>query len=165
MGYLGFCFLGVLGVAFFWMAPSLHTSLIHDTPCPHCFGLYILGGLSTHIKNAHPPVNLISQVSQIVSFLQVSSLLVVFLGFIHFASWGWFQAKSNSILGFFEFRSVCLCLFRKIFQTIQNKVKQTFRFPFDQIAWNSTNELTWFIFLLLPCWCLCYIRRGCSNHR
>jgi hypothetical protein len=27
------------------------------------------------------------------------------------------------------------------------------------------EESAWFIFLLLPCWCLHYIRRGCSGHQ
>jgi hypothetical protein len=88
----------------------------------------------THVKNAHPPASFISQASQIVSFLQVFSLPVVILSFILLASWGSLQVQSNSILGFFEFRSVCFCLFRKIPQAIQNKVKQAFRFPFDQIV-------------------------------
>jgi hypothetical protein len=60
-GCLGFCFLGVLGVAFFFpqMAPSLHPLLILDTPCPHCYGLYILGSLSKHLKSVHLPTSLV----------------------------------------------------------------------------------------------------------
>jgi len=63
---MGLCFLGVLGVAFFLMAPFLHTLLVHDTPCLHCFGLYVLGSLLRHVKSAHPLISLISQINQVV---------------------------------------------------------------------------------------------------
>ncbi len=60
-GCLGFCFLGVLGVSFFFgMASSLGPLLVQDTPCPHCFGLYILSGFSRHVKSVHLLVNSIS---------------------------------------------------------------------------------------------------------
>ncbi len=60
-GCLGFYFLGVLGVSFFFgMASSLGPLLVQDTPCPHCFGLYILSGFSRHVKSVHLLVNSIS---------------------------------------------------------------------------------------------------------
>jgi hypothetical protein len=63
---LGFCFLGVLGVTFFLMAPSLHPLSVRDTPCPHYFALFILGGLSKHVKSVRPLANLVSHASQVV---------------------------------------------------------------------------------------------------
>jgi hypothetical protein len=42
------------------MAPSLCPPLVWNTPCPHCFGLYTLGGLSKHVKNAHPLAGFVS---------------------------------------------------------------------------------------------------------
>jgi hypothetical protein len=45
---------------FFLMAPSLHPPLVQNISCPHCFSLYILGGLSRHVKSVHPPTSLIS---------------------------------------------------------------------------------------------------------
>jgi hypothetical protein len=51
-------------------------------------------------------------------YLSRCPLLCFSLGFIPFASWGCFQVQSNSILGMFEFRFVCTCLFHKIPQTI-----------------------------------------------
>jgi hypothetical protein len=54
--------------------------------------------------------------------------------FIPLTSWDWFWAQSNSILGLFEFCFMCSHLFYKIPQAIQNKVKQAFRSPLDQIA-------------------------------
>jgi hypothetical protein len=42
------------------MIPSLRPPLIQNIPCLHFFGLYILGGLSKYVKNAHPPTSLIS---------------------------------------------------------------------------------------------------------
>jgi hypothetical protein len=58
---LGFCFLGVLGVSFFFgMVSSLGPLLVQDTPCPHCFGLYTLSGFSRHVKSVHLLVNFIS---------------------------------------------------------------------------------------------------------
>lgn len=65
-----FCFGGVFGLLlhrgfvcnlfFFWMAPSLHPLSIRDTPCPHCYSLYILGDLLKHVNNVHPPLSLVS---------------------------------------------------------------------------------------------------------
>jgi hypothetical protein len=89
----GFYFLGVLGVEFYFvfgMVFSLCPSSVRDTPCPHCFSLYTLSGLLRHVKSAHTPASLISQASQVVLFLQVSSPLVLLLGSIPFISWGWF---------------------------------------------------------------------------
>jgi hypothetical protein len=58
---LGFYFLRVLGVGFFfWMAPSLCSSSIQDTFCLHYSGLYTLGNLSRHVKSAHLHLNLVS---------------------------------------------------------------------------------------------------------
>ncbi len=121
--------------------------------------------MSRHVKNAHPLASLISHASQVVSFLQVSFLPVVLPGFIPLTSWGWFWAQSNSILKLFESRFACPRLFHKIPQAIQDKVRQAFRLRLDQIVRNLTNNLTWFIFLLLFGWCLCYIRGGCSSHQ
>jgi hypothetical protein len=59
-GLLGLLCPCVLGVAFFLLIISLHPSSIQDAPCPHCSGLYTLGGLSGHVKNAHPHANLVS---------------------------------------------------------------------------------------------------------
>jgi hypothetical protein len=42
------------------MASSLGPLLVQDTPCPHCFGLYILSGFSRHVKSVHLLVNSIS---------------------------------------------------------------------------------------------------------
>lgn len=85
------------------------------------------------------------------------------LNSIRLASWGWLQAQSNSILGLFEFHFTCFCLFHRIFRAIQDEVRQAFRLPFNQIAQDPTDELTWYLFFLLPHWCLHYIRDGCSS--
>ncbi len=82
----------VLAVAFFCMAPFLHLPLVWNAPCCHCSSLYILCGLSRHVKCVHPRANLVSQVSQIALFLQVSYPLVSHPSFILLASWGWFRA-------------------------------------------------------------------------
>jgi hypothetical protein len=51
-GCLGFCFLGVLGG--FFLNGSLFASPIGSyTLCLHCSSLYILDGLSKHVKSAH----------------------------------------------------------------------------------------------------------------
>ncbi len=92
--------------------------------------------------------------------MQVSFLSMLLPSSIPFASCGWLQAKSNSILGLFEYHFACLCLFHKILRTIQDEIKQAFCLPLDRIAWDPTNELTWFLFLLLPRWCLRYIQKG-----
>jgi hypothetical protein len=49
-------------------------------PCPHCFGLYILGNLLRHVKSAHPLASLVSQASQVILFyfLQMFSIPVIF---------------------------------------------------------------------------------------
>jgi hypothetical protein len=114
-GCLGFCFLRVLGVgSFFLMAPFLHPSSIRDTPCRHCFNLYILGSLSRHVKSVHPPISFVSHAIYVISSLQVFSPFVLLLGFIPFASWGWLWVRFNSILGLFEFCFTCPCLFHRI---------------------------------------------------
>jgi len=59
---------------------------MQNTPCPHCSGFHILGSLSGHVKSAHPLANFVSQASQAIFFLQVSSLPVIFLGSIPLAS-------------------------------------------------------------------------------
>jgi len=87
----------------------------------------------------------------------VSSFFVLLLNSIPLTSWGWVWAQSNSILGLFESCFKCPCWFLTILQAIQDKFRQAFHLPFDQFAWNLTNKLTWFLFFLLPCWCLCYI--------
>ncbi len=88
-----------------------------------------------------------------------------FPSFILLVSWGWFWAQSSSILQLFEFCFLCSHLFYKKFQVIQNEVKQAFRLPFDWIVRNLMNELAWFLFLLLPHWCLWYIWGGCSSQQ
>ncbi len=68
-GCLGFYFLGVLGVVFFFfprMALSLCPPLVQNTPCLHYFGLYILGNLSRHVKSVHPFDNLIPHANQAI---------------------------------------------------------------------------------------------------
>ncbi len=62
-GYLGFCFLRVLGVAFFLMVPSLCSPLVRNTPFLHCFGLFTLGDFLRHVKSVHLLVCFISQAS------------------------------------------------------------------------------------------------------
>jgi hypothetical protein len=57
LGLLCPCF---LGVAFFCMVFSLHPLSIQDAPCPHYSSLYTLGGLSRHVKSAHPHASLVS---------------------------------------------------------------------------------------------------------
>ncbi len=69
------------------------------------------------------------------------------------------------ILGLFKVHFACPCLFHKIPQTIQDGVKHAFRLPLHQIAQDSINESTWFLFLLLPRWCLHYNQGGHSNQR
>jgi len=116
-GCLGFYFLVVLGVVFFFffgMVPSLPPLSNWNTPCPYCFSLYTLGGVSRHVKNAHPPANLISQVCHVVSSLWVFSLHVFLLGFILVVYWGRLQIQSSSILGLFECHFVCHRLFHRI---------------------------------------------------
>jgi hypothetical protein len=64
------------------MAPSLLPLLICDTPCPSCFGLYTLGDVSRHVKNADPPTSFVSQACHVVLSLWVSSFHVFLIGFI-----------------------------------------------------------------------------------
>ncbi len=90
---------------------------------------------------------------------------MLLLGSIPFNSWGWFQAHFNSILGLFESYFTCLRLFHRNHWTIHDEVKQTFCLPLDRIAWNLTNELVWYLFFLLPRWCLRYIRGGRLGQR
>jgi len=71
------------------MAPSLCPPLIQDTPCPYCFGIYTLGGLSRHVKSAHPLVSLVPYVSKVIFSLQAFSFPMFFLGSIFLAFWGW----------------------------------------------------------------------------
>jgi hypothetical protein len=145
------------------MAPSLHPLLIQNTPCFHYFGLYILGGLSRHVKNVRLFASLLSQANHVILSLQVSSLLVFLPSSILLVSWSWLQAQFSSILGLFESRFAFPHLFHRIIQAIQDEVKHVFHLPFDWIAQDLTDELTWFIFLLLPHWCLRYTRGGRSN--
>jgi hypothetical protein len=65
-GYLGFYFLGVLGVAIFLMALSLCPLVDLKYPLP---SLFILGGLSRHVKSAHLPTSFVSHASHVVLFL------------------------------------------------------------------------------------------------
>ncbi len=152
-----------LGVAFFLMVPSLCPSSIHDAPCPHCSGFYTLGDLPRYVKSVHLHTSLVSQACQFTLSLQVFSLPMLHLGFIPLAFWGCFQMQSSFILGLFKVHFACFRLFHRILQTIQNKVRQGFYLPFDQIAWDLMDELAWFIFLLLSHWCLHYNRGGCSS--
>ncbi len=96
------------------MVPFLLPLLIWVTPCPYCFGFYTLGGISRHVKNAHPPNSLVSQAYHVVLSLRVSSLHVFFPDFIFVIYWGGFQTGFNSILGLFECYFVCFCLFHRI---------------------------------------------------
>jgi hypothetical protein len=89
--------------------------------------------------------------------LQVSSPPLFLPSSMPLVSWGWLQAWSSSILGFFKSH-----LFHRILWAIQNEIMQAFHLPFNWIVWNPTNKLTWFLFLLLPCWCLRYIWKGHS---
>jgi hypothetical protein len=73
-GYLGFYFLGVLGVAIFLMALSLCPLVDLKYPLP---SLFILGGLSRHVKSAHPPTNFVLQTNQAILSFQLSSLHVL----------------------------------------------------------------------------------------
>jgi hypothetical protein len=98
-------------------------------------------------------------------FLQSSSLLMFLRSFIPLVSWGWFQAQSSSILGLFESHLTCLCLFHRILQAIQHEVKQDFCLRFDQIAPDLTDELAWYLFLLLPHWFLHYTWDGRSGQQ
>jgi len=77
--------------------------------------------------------------------------------------WGQLQVQFSSILGLFESRFACLHLFHKIPRAIYDEVKQAFRLPLDWIVRDPMDELAWFNFLLLPRWCLHYIRRGHSS--
>jgi hypothetical protein len=129
--FLGFCFLWVLGVVFFWDGSFITSLLVWATLCPHCSGLYTLGGLSRHVKSVHPHVNLVSQPNQTILFLQVSSPYVFFPGLIPLDSWGWFTVQSSSILGLFESHFVCFHFFHRIPQAIQEEVKKAFCLPFD----------------------------------
>jgi hypothetical protein len=70
------------------MAHSLHPPSIRDTPCFHCSSLYILGGLSRHVKGAHPLASLVSHATQAILSLQMSSHHVFILSSIPLASWG-----------------------------------------------------------------------------
>ncbi len=126
---------------------------------------FTLQGALKHVKNVHPHASLISQVSHVVLYLQVSSPHVFLPGFFPLVSWGWFWAQSSSILGFFESLFTCPYLLHKNLQANQDKVRQTFCLPFDQIVRNSTNKLTWFLFLMLPRWCLRFTQGGCSSHQ
>ncbi len=117
-GYLGLCFLGVLGVTFFlqiyfWglfrllfprafgcslffflffrMALFLRPLSVQNTPCLHCSGLYISSDVSRHVKSVHPFDNLIPQTNHAIFSLYVSVLHVFFLGSIPLYSWGWLQ--------------------------------------------------------------------------
>jgi hypothetical protein len=55
---------------------------------------------------------------------------------------------------------MCPLLFHKIPQAIQDEVKQAFHLPFDRIAQYLMDELAWFLFFLLPRWCLHYTQGG-----
>jgi hypothetical protein len=161
--YLGFCFIGVLGVAFLWMAPSLCSPSIQDTPCPHCYGLYTFRRPLKACQECSYFCSLVSQTSKVVLSLQVSFPHEFFPSFIPLASWGWLRTQSSPILRFFESCFACTHLFHKIPQAIQDKVKQAFHLPFDWIVWNPTNILKWFIFFLLYRCFLCYIQKGHSS--
>jgi hypothetical protein len=63
-------------------------------------------------------------------------------------------------LRLFESQFTCFCLFRRILQTIQDEVRQAFHLSGEQIVWNAIDKLTWFLSILLPCWCLHYIWGG-----
>jgi hypothetical protein len=145
------------------MVPSLRPPSAQDTPCPYYSNLYTVNNLSRHVKSVHPLASLVFQASLIVLFLQGSSPLVFFPSFIPLASWPWLQAQFSSILGLFESHFACLCLFHRVPWTIQDEIKHAFHLPLDRIARDPTNKLTWFLFLLLPHWCLHYTRRGCLN--
>ncbi len=148
---------------FIIMFPSLQPPSMRNTPFFYCFGLYTLGGFSRHVKSVHPLVNLVCKVSQVVFFFQVSFFPMILPSFIPLTSWDWFWAQSSSILGLFEFRFMCSHLFYKILQAIQNKVKQAFCSPLDQIAWDPTDKLVWFFFFLLSHWYLRYTQKGRSS--
>jgi hypothetical protein len=72
---LGFLCPIILRVAHFYMDPSLHLLVIQNAPCPHYFSFYISNDLSKHVKSAHLHADLVSQASQVVLSLQMSSLL------------------------------------------------------------------------------------------
>jgi hypothetical protein len=74
------------------MASSLHPPSMQNTPCPHCSNLYTLSSLSRYVKSAHPPASFLSQASQIVFSLQVSSFPMILPSFIPFVFRGWLQA-------------------------------------------------------------------------
>ncbi len=90
-----FCFLRVFNVFFYFyyycsfFAVPINAKYLFFL---YCFGVYILGGFSRHVKSAHPPTNLLSRASHVVVSLQVSSFLMIFPGFIFLIYWGWFQA-------------------------------------------------------------------------
>jgi len=125
----------------------------------YCSGLYIS---SRHVKSVHLHANFISQISQVALFLQVS---VFHPGFISLTSWGWLWVQFSFILGLFKTHFMCFQLFHRIPWTIHDEVKHVFHLPFDWIIWNPMDEFAWFLLLLLPCWCLHYIQKGCLSQQ
>jgi hypothetical protein len=118
------------------MAPSLCPLSVQDTPCFHCYNLYILGDLLKHVKSAHPLASLVPMLIKLFFFCRCPpflcfSLVLFFLflgvgfGLSLAPFWGYLNIISHAFICFIGFHELSKTRLSRLFTYPLTKLPET----------------------------------------